>query len=428
VRDLASLSRRINLRKNVSFSVAEFGINALLLFVGYRLVIEQSGIEAIGVWSSLYAWANLVRLGDPGVAAAAPRFLALWDVTRMQKRVRAYAETALLTNVAQYGLLSALAYVAMSVTTRTLVGAAHEAEAAAVLPLLIIGFFLMNVSGAILATLQGLHIGYLRAKLSVAGTIIQLVAVVVLVPKWGLQGFAWAQILQHGILIPLGWHAVRIPLDSAVAPIRFSRKAFRDMLSYSIRAQLVNISNGLVEPVSKLLVGHFGGMATQGLYELAYKTVLIPRNLVVTAITSSSPAVTALFRENRQHLAELYARAFRTTVLVMGAVAVVTIALAPGAAVLWLGSTNDTYHLYVLLLSAAFIGNVIGAPGYVLGMASGRMRNNIITTVATLAFLIFAGWPSGLLFGGTGAVAVSAVAIGAGGIAIWRLNRQLLSA
>lgn len=424
--DLLALKQRLNLRKNVLFAMGEFAINMALLFISYRLIIKQGGLEAVGVWATLYAWTNLIRLGDAGVSGAATRFLALWDINKEPERIRIHGETALITNLVQFTLLGGIGYLALSRFVASIVGETHAVEAASILPFMMLGFVLLNLSGTLLGILQGLHLGYRRSQLSVLGTTIQLIAVLALVPSQGLMGLALAQIVQHATIALIGWTIARRLLGSRVLPVRFNRSAFLTMLGYSLKAQVVNIANGLVEPVSKMLVGHFGGMATQGLYELAYKTVLQPRNLIGIGITAMIPAMTTLYQENRAELRRLYRRAFRLAALSMGAAAIALIALAPIPSWIWLGRVDETYWLYMALVGIGFFFNVIGMPAYLVGMASGLMRNNIIVTLGTLVGLVVAGHLLGAVFGGNGAVIASTIMVGLCGVLIWTTNRQLL--
>jgi O-antigen/teichoic acid export membrane protein len=427
LKNAPGLISRLNVRKNVGFAVTEFAISTALLFFSYRLVIQYGGIEAVGVWATLYAWTNLVRLGDAGIAAATTRYLALWDVNEDAHRVRTYAETALLTNIVQFGCLALLAFGLLSSFLDRLVGSAHAVQATQVLPWLLLGFFCLNVAGTVLGALQGLHLGYRRSQLLMLGTTIQLLAVVVLVPVHGLVGLAWAQILQHGTISLLGWYLVTRTMRAHLLPRRFDFLAFRDMLNYSLKAQLVNVANGLVEPVSKMLVGHFGGMGAQGLFELAYKTVLVPRNLLGAGVTALTPSMTALGQQGADDLRQLYVRLWRFSVLSMLIAAAALAVLAPVPSFLWLGRIDGTYWLYVILLAGGFIVNATGIAAYISGMASGEMRLNILSTLITLATLCSFGAGLGLIFGAKGVVAATAIAIAIGGMTIWLLGRSVLA-
>lgn len=421
-----AIKRRLNLRKNIFFAVGEFAINMALVFFSYRLVIVQSGLEGVGVWATLFAWTNLIRLGDAGVTVAATRFLALWNIEKERERIRTYGETALITNIIQFGVLSIVGYVALSPFVGSIVGKEHAAEGVTVLPFMMAGFFLLNLSGTILGILQGLHLGYRRSQLSVLGALIQLLGIFVLVPYYGLTGLALAQILQHSVIMIVGWMLARRIMACGLAPSHFDWGAFRAMLSYSLQAQVVNISNGLFEPLSKILVGHFGGMTTQGLFELAYKTVLLARNLIGSGISATIPAMTALFQENPCMLRKLYSRVFRVSVVSMGLASLMLISLAPVLSGLWLGRVDGDYWLYVSLLSVGFFCNVVGAPAYMIGMASGHLRNNVVIALTVLFLFTTGGYAAGYWYGGNGVVVASAMSVGLGGIFIWLSNRGLL--
>lgn len=418
---------RLNLQRNIVFAVGEFAVNAVLLFVGYRLVLAQEGLEALGIWATLFAWINLVRLGDAGVAGAAPRFLALFDRETERARIRTYAETALIVNLVQFALMALLCQAVLSSMIDTVVGAAHAAEAAAVLPYMVVAFFLLNVSGSVLGVLQGLHLGYRRSLLSMTGALLQLLAVVGLTPRYGLTGLAMAQILQHAVVAAVGWREVRREIGGAALALRFDRPAFKDMLGYSLRAQVVNVANGLLEPASKMLVGHFGGMATQALFELAYKTVLLPRSLVAAGTSAAIPALTALHRNETGEIRRIYSRMFRLGVLAMGVAVLGLLALAPVFSWLWLRRLDETYWLYVALLAAGYFCNVAGMPAYLLGMATGRMNANIAVPWLTLVCFLAVGYTFGTVDVALVVVA-SAGATGIAGLAIWFFNRRLLLA
>jgi O-antigen/teichoic acid export membrane protein len=418
--------KHLNMRRNAIFAMCEFAINMALVFFGYRLLIHQGGLEAVGVWATMYAWTNIIRLGDAGFAGAAARFVALFDVDKEPHRVRTYGETALLTNVAQFALLAVIGYFVLSPATSRLVGAAHAREAEQILPLMLAGFFLLNVSGTVLGILQGLHRGYQRSQLSVVGTCIQLAAVFAFVPKHGLAGLAIAQIVQHSVVSIVGWSLVRRQIGSGWVPSTIDGTAFRTMLGYSVKAQVANVANGLVEPLAKILVGHFGGMSTQGIFELAYKTVLLPRNLIGSGVTATSPTMTRLFEHDRPQLRQLYRRAFRLSVGAMAAAALGLVVFAPLSSALWVGHVDRTFCMYVAFLATGFLGNALGIPAYVLAMAAGHIHQNIVITVTTLISLAMFGFVLGSVFGGDGAAAANGIAIGLAGVFSMLLNGRLV--
>ena len=425
---LEFINHRFNWSKNVLYAMGEFVLNTLFVMVGYRLVVKQGGVGALGVWSTLFAWTNLIRIGDVGVSAAIVRFLPHWDISvEEDKRLaRVYAETALITNIVLFAVLAMLGFLGFSPFVPRVVGQKYAIEAMWILPYMFLGFYFLNISGTILGILQGLHLGYQRSQLSVFGKLLHLVVAIVTIPRIGLMGLAVAQIVQYSIVSLVGWGIARSQIGSRLLPHRFDGRAFREMLSYSIKAQVVNVTNGLIEPVSKMLIGYFGGMEIQGLFELSFKTVLLPRNFIGSAISASLPTISALFEKDRIRLRQLYSRIFFVSVSGMGIALLLLVFVSPILSRFWLGRVDYTYCIYVGLIGVAFWINLAGAPSFVLGMATGRMRFNIISALVALGVLIILGVTLGFSVGPNGAVLASSLAIGSAGALIWYYNQQLL--
>lgn len=418
---------RHNVRKSVRFAVVEFAVNIGLVFVTYRLVILEGGIEALGLWTTLYAWTSLIRLGDVGMANAVLRFTALHDPDSDRLRAGLYVETGIIANVAFFGALAALGYLGFLPWAGDAVGGRYDAEVAAVLPLMFTGFFLFNVSGVVLGALQGLHLGYVRSTISVLGGLTQLGCACWLVPSMGLAGLAWAQVAQHCIAAVLGWIVIRQRLQlSNALPLAFDVPALRAMLRFGISSQGANIVNGLFEPVSKILVAHFGGLAVQALYELAYKTLWLPRNAVVAATSATIPSMTARLIVDRGAVVSTYRKSVRLTTLAVAGLSALAVACTPLISVLWVGHFSPDYTVYVLLLAVGVILNAYGAAAYNLGIVAGNVRGNLLVNGFTLGGLLIVGALAGCLFPAPGLIAAVSLAMASGGVAIRWVNERLL--
>lgn len=140
---------RFALRRNVTMSIVAFAVNILLVFVSYRLVILRGGLDALGLWSTLMAWIYVIRMGDVGMATAAVRYVARCDSETESTRIRSYVDTGLGLNGALFLLLAGVGYLAISWNLESIIhsGAADQAIAASILPLILAGFVLSNLSG-----------------------------------------------------------------------------------------------------------------------------------------------------------------------------------------------------------------------------------------------------------------------------------------
>ena len=421
------MAEDLNLRRNVVYAIAEFGIGIALLFLSYRLIIWQGGLAALGLWSTLYAWTTLIRVGDVGMASTTMRFVALHDVRSAPDRVAEYLETGLISQAVIHLILAIVGYFCLSPIIGTIVGAEHRAEAEAVLPFLFCGFVLMNVSGAVLGGLQGLHLGYVRSQLSVFGTFLQLVGVVLLVPHLQLVGLAVAQIVQHAVVGFVGWLLLRRYGGSRNwLPQRFSRLAFYEMLRFSLGAQVVNTATGLFEPLSKMLVGAFAGLHVLGLYELAYKTVLLPRNTVVAGISASVPAMSRLLATDRELAYALYRKSVRRSTLAMAGVGLLLVVAAPVASLLMTSAIEPTYLWFCAILFVGALVNTNGAAAYSLGLASALFGGNIVVSLAALGLLVGLGIGLGTIMPIYGVVLSAAAGLALIGIGGRVLNEKIV--
>jgi len=415
---------KLNIRRNVVTSMVAFGINLVLVFISYRLVIAVGGLEALGLWSSLMAWIFLIRLGDVGMATATVRFVAKCDLQTEGPRVRRYLDTALLINLGLFALLSILGYALFSANLEHIVPAGAEARATAqgILPLLFIGFFVSNISGLVLGGLTGLHRGYQAALLGMVGTVVQLVIVLWGVPRIGLAGLAWGLIGQHTLMIAAGWvlflTAMRREGGStgALLPVHFSYPSLREMLSFSIKTQVANLINGLFEPLSKILIGRSAGLEVLGLFELAFKAVSLPRNMIVSGVHATVPSMTRLLVEDRAVARKLFDDSGRRLLRGYLALAALVVLTLPAASWFVLGRLDMLLWVFTAIMALGFLGNVAGATSYVLCLASGRAGLIIVTSAIALVLLAVFIPLGGLAFGVAGNVAGVALALTGGGL------------
>lgn len=416
-----------NLRKNVVYSVVAFACNISLVFLSYRLMIRKSGIDAVGLWSTLFAWTTMIRMGDAGMSNASLRFIALCDPIKDRARLRAYLETGLISNIILFSVLGLMGYIAISLNMTNIVAAKFVTEGQSVLPVMMTGFVLLNISGVLLGSLQGLHLGYVKSQLSIAGNLVQIVAVLVLVPVYGVTGLAWSQVIQYSVSILAAWFFIRRNTGiRGIVPSLFSQPAFREMLGFSIKAQAANITNGLFEPLSKILVGHFGGLQTLGIYELAFKTISLTRNIVVTALNATLPAMTTMFSARRDEILKFYDRSVRINIITVLSLFIAVVASTPIISIFWIGHFDVHYVIYSIFMAIGFIVNSYGAPAYQLGVASGQMKNNITTTTLGIVLLLGFGFVLGSIFGSIGVVLSASLTLAVCGFLVKLLNERML--
>lgn len=429
------MSVDLHIRRNVATTVAAFFVNIALTFIGYRLLIRHGGTAALGLWAALNAAIYVIRLGDVGMGGATERYIAATDVSTDPARARGYLDSALLLNAGLFLGLAVLGYQLFTARIGWIVpgDAASRAEALAVLPLMLGGFVLSNLASVVSGGLRGLHLAYQSAYLSVVGGIVQLAVILGLVPRLGIAGLAWAQLVQFSVIGLAAWALFNRQLvrhaGSRLAwlPVTGSRLLLREMFGFSLKAQIVNFINGLLEPTSKLLVGHSAGMSVLGIFEMAYKIVALPRNAVVSGVMGLTPALTRLLADKPTEAATLYRRSRSLVTAACGGVLLLIVAGSPLISIMVLGRMDAMLMAFVAIVALGFWLNATGAPAYTLGFAANRMRGNLASALLSLLLVLALGellrrpWPV------HGPVLASATGLAIGGLfVLWR-NQKLLA-
>jgi O-antigen/teichoic acid export membrane protein len=417
----------LNIGRNVSFAVIEAVVNAALIFLTYKIVAVSIGLEKVGLWASVYAWVSLVRLGDVGMAGSVIRFVSALDMQAESKKVRNYVETGLLLNIALFVLLALVAFWPLWFYVPQAIAAAPVDEIRSLLPLMLISFVLFNISTVVGGTISSLHLGYVRSVVSISSCIVQLAGVATLVPAFGLRGMAFAQIAQYAFFCSVGWVLIRMKLGLRNwLPCTFDIAAFRDMIHFSVRGQVESLSATLFEPISKIVVGWNSPLGLQGVYEMAFKTVLQTRGLVISACTATLPALVSMFtKRDPEGLSFFRQMKKRTTLLMIATMSGVALA-SPLICWIWLGHFEYSFVLAVSLLSLGYAMNGATAPAYLVGRALGVLRFNILANLITVLFFLISGSIASMHFGFLGIVVCAALALIIGSTYQEKKNIQLL--
>ena len=418
---------KFNLVKNIRISVVSFAINIALVFISYRLVIVNDGIESVGLWSLLMAWGALVRVGDVGMGGAILRFISTKSLDLESNEIRKYVDTGIIMNLMVFTLLTLVGYLILDSNLSSVVSADALQLAKTLLPIMFIGVLLSTMTSVIIASLQGLHFGYLGSYLTVGGNLLQIVCVLLLVPKLGVLGLAWAQLIQYGSLTVLGWLLIGSKIGAGgYLPFSFSFSVLREMFSFSLKAQLANVCNGLFEPISKILISQFAGLQIQGFFELAYKTVSLTRNAIVAGLFASLPTLTNLFNINPKQALSFYKKSQNNVTKAITLMMLLVILFSPVVSMVWVGQFEMDYWFFVVCVAIGFWLNTIGATAYNLGMATGRMRNNIVSAMLVLLVLLMLGYLLGYFLESKGVGIAVGLSLAFGGVLIKFLNEKLI--
>lgn len=387
----------LNLRRNAIWGLLEIGFAAVVLFLLYRLVLMQLGLQALGIWSLVLAATSLVRLGDVGAASGLGRFVAVAYSRGEGSKALAYIETAIITNTLLFGTVSLVLYwplwhlLPLSIAAEPSLG-----QARALLPYALLSFTLLNVNGAMNGSVMGLQRADLKSGVTVISALLQLTVAALLTGREGLIGLALAQICQFAFALLAQWFIVLRQLHlSPRLPLHWDRTIFRELLGFGIKLQAASLLSFLYEPAVKFVLSSLGGLGSLGLFELAQKVVQQVRQVIVGPSQILMPAFAHFDDKGGREVRNLYEKAVAMSILT-GVPLMTALALSsPIIGWLLIGHVDHRFVAFVLMLCVGWFLNLVAAPAYLLGVGTGRVGWNIWGHVLTT----FGGPSLGFVFG-----------------------------
>lgn len=419
----------MNIRRNVTWNVVEVVLMMMTQFAIFRIIIENLGVSALGIWSLVFSTLSFVGIANVGVAGTLTRFIAKPpaedDIYIPPLR---YVETAFSTNLLLY---SALVLIGFTPAFFALSWASHGVDlemARHLLPYAMISFVVLNVSNISASALIGFKRSDIKSALSILALGVQLGISVLTIRRFGIVGLALAQIAQNLVAGILGWlQILRISRSGTYLkfPFRFNTAAFKEMIGFGIRLQALNVTSYLYDPATKFVLSAIAGPMALGMYEVAYRLVFQTRALIVAPAQNLPPMFAAIPSGNIANRRVLYqtSTALMLSVSVLGSIAVVLI--SPLVSLVLLGEVRWPYVEWVSILSAGWLVNVAAVPAYLMGVGCGWVRWNIVGMALSILVSCVCGYILGTQIGAVGVVIAAALGIGGGAIVVMVANCRI---
>src|SRR5690348_13632817 len=369
--------RHLRLPINAFASVAEVIVSGLVLFLVFRFLIAHLGPDVVGVWSLVLATTSLARAVDFGLSAAVLRFVSAAQAQQRSQDAIAYVQTATVTMAIAFSIFSVVAYPLLLAGLHYLVPAHQLSAAEDLLPYALLSFCLSTVASAVLMALGSLQRSYLKSAIMAISNGLLFVLIVLLAPRWGLIGVAYAQLAQNLLALAAAWMCLRHYLPGLpILPLRWQARALRTMLAYGMKLQATTVAWLLFDPAAKFLISLFGSLGAVAYYEMASRMVLQARGLVVAANQVLVPAFADLNERGSRLLGDLYRRSNRITWLAAPPLSAALIACAPLISEIWLGQLEPTFIAFAVILTVGWLINILSVPAFMLGLGTGRITWN----------------------------------------------------
>jgi len=414
------------LARNTFANILQTIVGAGLLFALYRYINISLGVEQLGVWSVVLATASASRLADLGLGAGVTRFVARDRARGELERAGQVIDTATLTLMVSVGTVLPLLYPLLVKLLLHLFETTHLVQALAILPYALISLWLTIVAAVFQGGLDGCQRMELRAGLVIAGQALLLALAFWLVPRYGLEGLAWAQIGQGLFLVVTGRSMLQRTLPRLhYLPKYWRRHVLREMLGYGINVQVANIFSLLLDPVANALMARFGGPAAAGYFTMANQVVLKARSVLVFANQAVVPHVASQSGDEPKQLNQFYRENMGALAFIVLPSFTLLFSWAGGFSWVLTGTYTPEFVFLLGLLALAWGINVLSSPAYFSNMGTGKVGWNTLAHTIMGVLNAVLGWVLGNIYGTNGvAVAYALALIIASGVLIAVFHRK----
>ena len=386
----------------------------ILSFLSAPVILDGLGLRKFGIWALTGALAQYGALLDLGVGLSLARYIAAHEGDRRlcgQYLALGWISVAVIAVV--LGLLSLLGAAPLSHA----LGGISPHDMRVVLFASVVLLCCAMLSGVI----NSFPIGRRRMVVpnigNATGAVINFIASVGSIALGaGLPGYALAN-AGAGVISVIVIAMLVIRAEGRLPFSRPQRDRIRDFLGYSVKTQLVRITNLVNYQTDKIVIAFSVGPAAAGAYELANRVAIAIREVGIYVTSAMDVEMTALLAQSGlDRVRARYRRLNDVTATLSFPPVLLTIATAPLLMEAWLAHAPPNAVAVLVALSAAYLVGVstgvgyavavaAGEPGIVARISTGAMIANIVLTVALAP-----------VFGIWGVLAGTVVALSAGSI------------
>lgn len=377
------------LLKNSSFSVLQTIVTAITALVIFKLMALELGLAITGVWSYLASVIAITSFGSFGFANALLYYIPKYYTLHQYDRISNLINTTLYSIIGLTFILCFIAYLIFHFTIPFTVDDTLIPVANRLLPIVIFAFFFSGISSTYLSVLDGMMLMHLRAKITIAGSILFLILAFFFIKIFGIIGVPLAQAIQNVFMLAVSYILVKKNQHYYRFSITFDKQVFREIFRYGFKFQLISITQILADPFIKSMITKFAGTANTAIFDIIVKMLGAVRGLLISANQIIVPQVTVFNTlNNNSRLVTFYKTNFKI-ILLVGIILFFTPLAFSELFLTFLFNSTDFNSAFVLFnVSIALFVNALAFPAHFQYLGIGKLKwlviNNSITALLML--------------------------------------------
>ena len=402
---------------NASLSVVQVIVLSLSYFFIYTILLKKLGVGSLGVWSLILATTSVANIAGLGLTSGLVKFIAMYSRDDDHQKINSLIRTGFITTGLFTGIFAFLLFLVSGFFLPLVMPANYLSVGLKLLPIALVSFWINNLGGIFLSSLDGLHHSSLRSIIYICSALFFSLLGFILIGPYGLYGIAIAQLCQSVFVLLLSLCFLKLQFHSfSLFPFTWDKASFNEIIGYSLNFQLIGILSLLTEPVSKYLLSRFSGLSFVGYYEMASRLISQIRGLLVSANQVLVPFVSSKYSNTEKNRDESYTKVLLLALYLASFIMLALIVLSPFIAYFWIGNFNSIFIFSAIVVSSGMFVNMISTPAYFSSIGMGKLKGILVSHIIILASNAVAGFILGQFFQGWGVVASYALAMILGSI------------
>jgi len=404
---------------NVVMSVLQVLVNGGILLILYQFLLYTLGVERLGTWAVVLSTSSVATVANSGFSGSVVKYVAMYKARGQVETVSGIVQTATLSVGILLGFLLLAVYPFADWLFSLVIPAANIGEALSILPYVLLSLWITSIASVFQSSFDGYQRFDLKSLMMIISSLSYLMLCLLIVPAFAIKGLAYAQVTQSLIFLTGSWFMLRRSMRFLpVFPFKWNRNLFVELVGYGFSFQISSMSQIFYDPITKILLSRFGGMAMTGYYEMARGMTCQLRALLVTATQVLIPAIADLQETNPMVIQKVYKDAYDLIYYLAVPFFSLIIILAPVISELWIGHYENDFVYFSTLLAIGWFISLSSVPSSSALLGIGDLRWFTIANVSIGVFNMALGLFLGSIFGGFAVVAAWVFSVSAGSLIV----------
>jgi len=388
-------------------SMIEHGAFILVSMVTLAVLLRRFGLETVGLWTLVTALVNYGRIGDVW-SKGLLSFIGEERGRNALSEAASYASTTIATGAAGYLLVMFIGGAAVYSVAPYIVPTEHVELVRQNLPLMVAAYWLIACSDNFSLAFVGFGFIWMRTLQKIGGSLLFLLGALTLDPSKGLTGILTVQLFQGLAMLSFGIFAFYGFVVRNIHHPIWSPTKFKELFNFGSKLFFVGVVQLAVEPMIKLLVSQFGGLAMVAVLEIVMRLIQGFRGFIMSVgqvMVTSFARHRSIFRMvDNAPLRDAFVKA---THLYLGSSLVafsLLFAAGPLISMLFLDTETQSavgasFQTLLWVFGTGWFINTVASSGYFLLMSLRKPRKLFFSVAIRAGLITLLGFPLGTLFG-----------------------------